>query len=98
MEDHRGMVLWRWRVRGTWVGWDVELHEGGNWDVGLCTGVGGSGGIDGSVGWMVLMVCIVVGVVVSTVIVQTVLVEVDCVGVVSESISRVLWWWWHWII
>ena len=71
-------------------GWDgdVELHEGGNWDVGLCTGVGGSGGIDGSVGWMVLMVCVVVGVVVSTVIVQTVLVEVDCVGVVSESISR----------
>ena len=27
-------------------GWDgdVELHEGGYWSVGLCAGVGGSGG------------------------------------------------------
>ena len=29
---------------------DVELHKGGYWDVGLCTGVGGSGGAGGSVG------------------------------------------------
>ena len=33
-------------------GWDgdVELHKGGYWDVGLCTGVGGSDGVGGSVG------------------------------------------------
>ena len=29
---------------------DIELHEGRYWDVGLCTGVGGSGAIGGSVG------------------------------------------------
>ena len=28
---------------------DVELHERGYWDVGFCTGVGGSGGVGGSV-------------------------------------------------
>ena len=33
-------------------GWDgdVELHEDGYWNVGLCAGVGSSGGIDGGVG------------------------------------------------
>ena len=29
---------------------DVEVNEGRYWDVGLCTGVGGSGGVGGSVG------------------------------------------------
>ena len=29
---------------------DVQLHEGGYWDVSLCTGVGGNGGIRGSFG------------------------------------------------
>ena len=29
---------------------DVKLHEGECWDVGLCTGVGGSGGVGSSVG------------------------------------------------
>ena len=40
--------LWRWRVCG--VGWDGELREGRYWDVGLCTGVGVSGGVGSSVG------------------------------------------------
>ena len=29
---------------------DVELHMGGYWDAGLCTGVCGSGGVGSSVG------------------------------------------------
>ena len=29
---------------------DLELHEGRYWDVGLCTGVGGSGGVGSTVG------------------------------------------------
>ena len=29
---------------------DVEWHEGRYWDVDLCTGVGGSGGVGGNVG------------------------------------------------
>ena len=28
---------------------DVELHEGRYWDVGLCTSVGGSGGVGSSI-------------------------------------------------
>ena len=28
---------------------DVELHEARYWDIGLCTGVGGSGGVGSSV-------------------------------------------------
>ena len=33
-------------------GWDgdVELHESRYWDVGLCTSVGGSGGVGSSIG------------------------------------------------
>ena len=65
---------------------DVELHEGGYWDVGLCTDAGGSGGVGSSVGVDGtdgvgsggLLVVVVV-----TVMVQAVLVEDDCVGVVS---------------
>ena len=29
---------------------DFELHEGRSWDVGLCTGVGSSVGVDGTDG------------------------------------------------
>ena len=32
MEDHRGMVLWRWRVCGTWVGWGCWPAWG--WELG----------------------------------------------------------------
>ena len=41
----------------------VELHEGRYWDVGCCTGVGGSGGVRLLV-WMVLTVWLVVEVLV----------------------------------
>ena len=71
---------------------DAELHEGGYWDVGLCTDVGGSGGVGSSVrvdgtdgaGSGGLLVVVVV-----TVMVQAVLVEDDCVGVVSGWSSGV---------
>ena len=64
---------------------DVELHERGYWDVGFCTGVGGSGGVGGSVAvWAVEGV---LAVVVVMMMVQGVLVEVNCVGVVSGSRS-----------
>ena len=42
--------LWRWRVRGTWADGDVELHEDRYWDISLCTGVDGSGGVGNSFG------------------------------------------------
>ena len=32
---------------------DVELHEGRYWNVGLCTGIGGSGGVGSTVGVIV---------------------------------------------
>ena len=50
MEDDRGIVM---EEEGAWnlgrMG-NVELHEGGYWDVGLCPGVGRSGsvGMDGA--------------------------------------------------
>ena len=70
---------------------DIELHVGGCWDVGLCTGVDGSGGVGGSAG--VNGTDGVgsgrgVGGVVAIVMVQGVLVEVSCMGVVSESIAE----------
>ena len=44
MQDDRGIVM----EEGAWnlgrMG-NVELHEGGYWDVGLCTGVDHSGGV-----------------------------------------------------
>ena len=46
----RGMVM---EVEGVWnlgLDADVELHEGGYWDVSLCTGAGGIGGNGSSVG------------------------------------------------
>ena len=46
----RGMVM---EVEGAWnlgLDGDVELHEGGYWDVSLCTGAAGSGGNGSSVG------------------------------------------------
>ena len=50
MEGYR-MVM---EVEGVWsgMGWDGdgELREGRYWDVGLCTGVGVSGGVGSSVG------------------------------------------------
>ena len=48
---------------------------------------------------MILTVCVVVGVlpvVVAAVMVQGVLVIVDCVGLVSGSSSAFLWWSWCW--
>ena len=42
-----GVWLWRWRVPCTR---GVKLHESGYWDVGFCTGVGGSVVIGSSVG------------------------------------------------
>ena len=48
MEEDRDTVI---EVEGLWIldgMGDVELHEGGHWDVGFCTGVGGIGRVGGS--------------------------------------------------
>ena len=49
MEDGSGMVMGVECVKPGQDG-DVELDEGGYWNVGLSTGVGGSCGVGGKVG------------------------------------------------
>ena len=75
MEDDRGIKLEVRRGYCMEPGKDghVELLEGGYWDFGFCTGVGGSGGVgasvrsDGAEGVVVLTVLVVV---VATVVVR----------------------------
>ena len=76
-------------MEAEWDG-DVELHEGKYWSIGLCPGVGSSGGAGLVWMWMVLTVWVVMRVlaVLLAMVVATmveILVEVGCVGVVFES-------------
>ena len=104
MKDDRGIIMEVGRGECMEPGkeGDVEMHEGGYWNVGLCTGVGGSGGVGGRVGGddaNGVVVLALLAVVVETVVVQGILVEIDRVW--EWYLSRVvgfLWWWWCWRI